>query len=154
MPIIRSSRLYVCYCRLWCEVLGCWLSGSGAGQQEMRPGRGMLHFCLPMFLVSAHRDNCTFYLYSSHAPIRFCANSHGSVREHNILMTVLTSCELSLYHSAGAVSCDCVAVWNLLLALSEIWKLWLWRAWKIMLNCTWWIHITVTTTGTLELPSL
>ena len=27
MPIIRSSRLYVCYCRLWCAVLGCWLSG-------------------------------------------------------------------------------------------------------------------------------
>jgi hypothetical protein len=27
MPIIRSSRLHVCYCRLWCAVLGCWLSG-------------------------------------------------------------------------------------------------------------------------------
>jgi len=27
MPIIRSSRLYVCYYRLWCAVLGCWLSG-------------------------------------------------------------------------------------------------------------------------------
>ena len=27
MPIIRSSRLYVCYCRLWCAVLGSWLSG-------------------------------------------------------------------------------------------------------------------------------
>jgi len=27
MPIIRSSRQYVCYCRLWCAVLGCWLSG-------------------------------------------------------------------------------------------------------------------------------
>jgi len=27
MTIIRSSRLYVCYCRLWCAVLGCWLSG-------------------------------------------------------------------------------------------------------------------------------
>ena len=27
MPIIRSSRLYVCYCRIWCAVLGCWLSG-------------------------------------------------------------------------------------------------------------------------------
>jgi len=26
MPIIRSSRLHVCYCRLWCAVLGCWLS--------------------------------------------------------------------------------------------------------------------------------
>ena len=23
MPIIRSSRLYVCYYRLWCAVLGC-----------------------------------------------------------------------------------------------------------------------------------
>jgi hypothetical protein len=27
MPIIRSLRLYVCYYRLWCAVLGCWLSG-------------------------------------------------------------------------------------------------------------------------------
>ena len=27
MPIIRSSRLYVCYYRLWCAVFGCWLSG-------------------------------------------------------------------------------------------------------------------------------
>jgi hypothetical protein len=27
MPIIRTSKLYVCYCRLWCAVLGCWLSG-------------------------------------------------------------------------------------------------------------------------------
>ena len=27
IPIIRSSRLYVCYYRLWCAVLGCWLSG-------------------------------------------------------------------------------------------------------------------------------
>jgi hypothetical protein len=26
MPIIRSSRLHVCICRLWCAVLGCWLS--------------------------------------------------------------------------------------------------------------------------------
>jgi len=42
-----------------------------------------------------------------------------------------------LYHSAGAVSCDCVTVCNLLLAVSEVWKLWFWRAWKIMLNCTW-----------------
>ena len=27
MPIIRSSILYVRYYRLWCAVLGCWLSG-------------------------------------------------------------------------------------------------------------------------------
>jgi len=27
MSIIRSSRLYACYCRLWCAVPGCWLSG-------------------------------------------------------------------------------------------------------------------------------
>jgi len=73
-----------------------------------------------MFLAPAHRDNCTFYLYCSPAPIRFCANSHGSVGEHNIFMTVLTSCELCLYHSAGAVRCDCVAVCNQLLSLSEI----------------------------------
>ena len=38
-----GARDYVCYYRLWCAVLGCWLSGSGAGQQAMRPGRGMLH---------------------------------------------------------------------------------------------------------------
>ena len=43
MPIIRGSRLHVCYYRLWCAVLGCWLSGSGAGQQAMCPGRGMFH---------------------------------------------------------------------------------------------------------------
>jgi len=27
VPIIRSSRLYVCYYRLWCAVLGCWFLG-------------------------------------------------------------------------------------------------------------------------------
>ena len=27
MLIIRSSRLYACCYRLWCAVLGCWLSG-------------------------------------------------------------------------------------------------------------------------------
>jgi hypothetical protein len=27
MPILRSLRLYACYYRLWCAVLGCWLSG-------------------------------------------------------------------------------------------------------------------------------
>jgi len=27
LPIIMNSRLYVCYYRLWCAVLGCWLSG-------------------------------------------------------------------------------------------------------------------------------
>jgi len=27
MPIIRSSRIYVCYYPLWCEVLHYWLSG-------------------------------------------------------------------------------------------------------------------------------
>jgi len=26
MPVIRSSRLYVCYYLLWCAMLGCWLS--------------------------------------------------------------------------------------------------------------------------------
>ena len=29
----------------------------------------------PIFLAPAHKDNCPFYLYSSHAPILFCANS-------------------------------------------------------------------------------
>ena len=42
MPIIRSSRLYVCYFRLWCTVRGWWLSGTGAGQQGVRLGREML----------------------------------------------------------------------------------------------------------------
>jgi len=43
MPIIRSSRLYVCYYRLWCTVLGCWLSGVRCRTSGCRPGRGMLH---------------------------------------------------------------------------------------------------------------
>jgi len=43
MPIIRSSRLYECYYRLWCAVLGCWLSGVRCRQQDVSPGRGMLH---------------------------------------------------------------------------------------------------------------
>ena len=60
---------------------------------------------LPLFLAPAHRDNCTFYFYWSHAPLNLCANWRGSVGEQNILMTVLTSCELCLTHSAGAVSC-------------------------------------------------
>ena len=42
---IHHQELEVCYYRLWCAVLGCWFRGSGAGQQAMRPGRGMLHDC-------------------------------------------------------------------------------------------------------------
>ena len=92
---------------------------------------------VPMFLAPAHRDNCTFYFYCSHAFLSLCVNWWGSVGEQTVIMTELTSCELCLYHSAGAVSCDCVTVCNLLGALSEIWKVWLWWAWKIVLNCTW-----------------
>jgi hypothetical protein len=109
---------------------------------------------VPMYLAPMHSDNCTFHFYCSHAPLSLCANWQGSVGEQTVIMTELTSCELCLYHSAGAVSCDCVAVCNLLLTVLEIWKLWLWRAWKIILNCTWWIHISVTTTGTVQLPCL
>ena len=75
---------------------------------------------VPMFHVPAHRDNCTFYFYCCHEPLCLCANGLGSVGEQNIFMTELTKCELCLYHSAGSVSCGCVTVCNLLLALSEI----------------------------------
>ena len=39
-----GARDYMCVitaCGVQCLVAGCW--GSGAGQQAMRPGRGMLH---------------------------------------------------------------------------------------------------------------
>jgi hypothetical protein len=84
-----------------------------------------------MFLAPAHRDNCTFYFYCSHAPLNLCANWWGTVREQTVIMTELTNCELCWYHSAGAVSCDCVTVCNMLLAVSEIWKLWLWMLEKL-----------------------
>ena len=35
----------MCYYRLWCAVLFAGCRGSGAGQQAVRPGRGMLHDC-------------------------------------------------------------------------------------------------------------
>ena len=44
MPIIRSSRLYVCVITAYgvqCLVTGC--RGSVEGQQAMRLGRGMLY---------------------------------------------------------------------------------------------------------------
>ena len=43
MPIIRSWRLYcvITAYGVQCLVAGC--RGSGAGQQGVRPGRGMLH---------------------------------------------------------------------------------------------------------------
>jgi len=50
----------------------------------------------------------------------FVCQLMGSVGEQTVKVTELTNCELCLYHSAGAVSCDCVTVCNLLLALSEI----------------------------------
>ena len=43
MPIIRSSRLYVFYCRVWCAVLGCWLSGVSCRAAGCASRKGMLH---------------------------------------------------------------------------------------------------------------
>ena len=103
-----------------------------------------------MFLAPAHRVKCTFYFSCCHTHLSFCANWWGC----DVEQIELTNFELCLFHSAGAVSCDCVTACNLLLAVSEIWKLWLWRAWEIIQNCTWWIHVSVTTRGTLQLPSL
>jgi len=105
---------------------------------------------LHMFLAPVQRDSCTFYFYRCHAHISLFAKWLGSVGEQTVIITELTSCELCLYHSAGAVTCDCAAVCSLLLALPESWKLWLWRAWKIILNCTWWIHVSITTAGNLQ----
>jgi hypothetical protein len=48
MPIIRSSRLYVCICRLWCAVLGCWLSGvrcRAAGGASRKREYGTTELC-------------------------------------------------------------------------------------------------------------
>jgi len=117
-----------------------WLNDHGMKLTTDRHVMLRIRMCgavslIPMFLAPAHRDNCTFYFYWSHTPLSLCANWWGSVGEQTLILTVLTSCELCLYHSAGAVSCDCVTVCNLLLALSEIQKLWLWRAWKFRLNC-------------------
>ena len=39
MHIIRSSRLYICYYRLWCAVLGCWLSGVRCRAAGYAPGK-------------------------------------------------------------------------------------------------------------------
>ena len=109
---------------------------------------------VPMFLAPVQRDSCTFYFYCSHAHLSLFVKWLGTIGERTVIIIELTSCELCLYHSAGAVSCDGAAVCNLLLALPESWKLWLWRAWKIMLNFTWWIHVSITTAGTFQLPSL
>jgi len=43
MHIIRSSRLYVCYCRLWCAMLGCWLLEVRFRAAGCESRRGMLH---------------------------------------------------------------------------------------------------------------
>jgi hypothetical protein len=86
---------------------------------------------VPMFLAPVHRNNCTFYFYWSHAPVYLCANWWGSVGEQTVLMTELTICELCLYHSAGAVSCDSVTVGNSLLAGQKSEN----YGWKILLNC-------------------
>jgi hypothetical protein len=43
MPIIRSPRLYLCICRLWCAVLGCWLSGVRYRATECASRKGVLH---------------------------------------------------------------------------------------------------------------
>ena len=54
MPIIRSSRLYVCYYRLWCEVLGLWLSGvrcRSAGYAS-RKGDAAQTYSLELLMMS------------------------------------------------------------------------------------------------------
>ena len=75
MPIIRSSRIYVCICRLLCAVLGCLLSGVRCRQQGVRPGRGML------YNISAIKHTVTsswffFSFFSTH--MQRCTDKHTS----------------------------------------------------------------------------
>ena len=55
MSIIRSLRLYVCYYRLWCSVLGCWLLGvrcrtAGCASKKRNAARRAAF----LFLVNCH----------------------------------------------------------------------------------------------------
>ena len=62
MPIIRSSRLYVCCYRLWCAVLGCWLSGlrcRAAGCQSRKKDTARLLVQHPSFWTDS-RLPCTW----------------------------------------------------------------------------------------------
>ena len=47
MPIIRSLRLYVCYYRLWCAVLRCWLSEVRCRAAGCQHPSSWMHSLLP-----------------------------------------------------------------------------------------------------------
>jgi len=83
MPIIRSSRLYVCYYRLRCAVLSCWLSGVrsravGAASRK----RDVAH------ILSAinHSVVSSCFFFSTH--MQRCTDKHTSSLPRTPLLTL------------------------------------------------------------------
>ena len=84
MPIIRSSRLYVCYCRLWCAVLGCrgQVQGSRVCVQEEGCCSIPLPGCTPCCPAIKHTVTSSWFFFSTH--MQWCMDKHTS------------SCDLSM----------------------------------------------------------
>jgi len=78
IPIIRSSRLYVCYCRLWCAVLGCWLSGSG--KIKLSLSTSVCHIGDEHILSTCHHLWKTWTLMVFCGKLGFCMHYLISVR--------------------------------------------------------------------------
>jgi hypothetical protein len=68
MPIIRSSRLYVCVFAAYgvsCLAVGC--RGSGVAEQVVRPGRGMLqHPYAPHLTPDNQQPTTTHHRWQIH----------------------------------------------------------------------------------------
>jgi hypothetical protein len=71
--------------------------------------------------------------------LSFYANWCGSVGEQTVWMTDQTVCELYLYRSTGAVSCDCVTVLRMQFVAGYVTnlKITVMKGLKIVLNYTW-----------------
>jgi len=90
MPIIRSSRLYVCYYRLWCAVLGCSWSEvrcSAAGCRHL-VGFSSVRICKDA-RTNTHQCHCVF---------------------QNLLLWILCVCTLNEIERIGAWSRRLLAV--------------------------------------------
>jgi len=97
MPIIRSSRLYVCYYRLWCAVLGCWLSGArcrAAGCESKQ--RDAAQIAASLTQVTCHNPSCVI-LNNQNATYVFIKSSCCSITSRVLLRLQMRLCFVGAY---------------------------------------------------------
>jgi hypothetical protein len=86
-PIIRSSKQYVCYYRLWCAVLCCWLAGvrcRAAGCESRK--RDAAHCAAFLFLDS---QPAALYLTTSNHALHTIGGNNTHTHTHSLELLMM-----------------------------------------------------------------